>query len=599
SLIVYRKFVGPAEPAFYDWTVSGIDFAVGGIQAFSGVDLTNPIDVENDANTNGTNHDTPGVTTTVNNTMLVTSHTYASSRNWTPGTAGLTEAFDQPSGANSATGQSISGNYQFDPTAGGTGAKRSTAAGDADRGNTHIVALRPASMSITIATPAGTLAGDVMIASIGFTNPAATVPVPAGWSLLDRVDNPNGSANSLAVYLRVAAAGEPASHTWTVSGATFLVGGIQGFSGVDTVSPVDVKGGQCTPTGGCGGNPTAHPTPDVTTTVANTMLVTSHTFASSRTWTAPAGMTESFDQPNGPNNANGQSISGHRVLQAGIGATGAKSATAAGNGDEGNAHIVALRPFVAVATPGSFNAFETSTGAGAITGQVYTKLVATNFTLDVVAILSGAQLAAFNDTVQVDLVTGSTGGANCPGTPVAIAGTSQNVNLTSGRGATGAFNAASAYPDVRVRMRYPVASPTVTTCSTDNFTIRPVAFSAPASTDMTNTGSSGAPNKKAGAAFTLSVGGGAGYTGTPTIDSSKITAHAGAIQVGALGGGFGAAVGGTASGSAFTYSEVGNFTIGINGVYDDAFTNSSTDRGNGDCTLDFSNLLVGGRYGCY
>jgi MSHA biogenesis protein MshQ len=240
-----------------------------------------------------------------------------------------------------------------------------------------------------------------------------------------------------------------------------------------------------------------------------------------------------------------------------------------------------------------------ATGAGAITGQIYTKLVSTNFTLDVVAILSGAQFATFTNTVQVDLVTGSTGGANCPGTPVAIAGTSQNVNLTGGRGTTGAFSTASAYPDVRVRVRFPVASPTVTTCSTDNFTVRPVAFSAPVSSDMTNTGNSGVPNKKAGAAFSLSISGGTGYTGTPSIDSAQITAHAGAIQTGVLTGGFGAAAGGTASGAAFTYSEVGNFTIGVNGVYDDAYANVSGDVGNGDCTLNFSNALVGGRYGCY
>ena len=73
--------------------------------------------------------------------MLVTAHTFASASTWTP-QAGLTEGFDRPSGANSATGQSIAGNYQLQALAGASGTKRSTAAANADVGNTHILALR-------------------------------------------------------------------------------------------------------------------------------------------------------------------------------------------------------------------------------------------------------------------------------------------------------------------------------------------------------------------------------------------------------------------------------------------------------------------------
>jgi len=72
--------------------------------------------------------------------MLVTSHTYASSQSWTAA-AGLTESFDRPSGAASATGQSITGTRQAQAAAGASGTKRSTAATSADAGNTHILAL--------------------------------------------------------------------------------------------------------------------------------------------------------------------------------------------------------------------------------------------------------------------------------------------------------------------------------------------------------------------------------------------------------------------------------------------------------------------------
>ena len=115
---------------------------MGGIQAFSGGDTATPIDVENGQSTpSGTNHDTPSVTTSTANTMLVTAHTYASSDTWTP-QAGLTEGFDRPSGTKSATGQSITGDYQLQAAAGASGTKRSTAASNADVGNTHILALR-------------------------------------------------------------------------------------------------------------------------------------------------------------------------------------------------------------------------------------------------------------------------------------------------------------------------------------------------------------------------------------------------------------------------------------------------------------------------
>jgi hypothetical protein len=254
-----------------------------------------------------------------------------------------------------------------------------------------------------------------------------------------------------------------------------------------------------------------------------------------------------------------------------------------------------------VPAPGDFNAFETSTAANAITGKVFTKLVGVNFSLDIVAILAGAQHATFTNTVAVDLVTGSTGGLNCPGTPVAIAGTSQNVNLASGRGTTAAFNiAATAYRDVRVRVRFPVSSPTVTSCSTDNFAIRPTGLTvtstnASGGTAATNTATTGTPAIKTGANFNLRATALAGYDGTPSINNTLVT---GTPTAGTIGGSFAAAAIGTgiADGNAFYYSEVGHFGLGTNAVFDSGFT--SVDSGGGDCTNDFSNALVGGRYGC-
>jgi galactose oxidase-like protein/glyoxal oxidase-like protein/Kelch motif protein len=346
ALAVYRKVAGAVEPDSYSWTLARSTHAVGGIQSFSGVDTASPINVEGGrATTSALTHPTSSLTTTVTNTVVVTAHTFSSAANWSP-PAGMTEGFDiaTPAPPNS-TGQAIEGNWVRQAAAGATGIKTATASSHADGGNTHILALRPAANVLSIRLPAEAVANDVMIASIGVRPSTAAITSPEGWTLVRRIVNANPSANSLAVYRKVATAEEPASYAWGIAGASFAVGGIQAFFGVDTANPIDVENGQAT------ASALGHSTPSVTTTVANTMVVTSHTFASSRTWATPSGMAESFDQPSGAASSNGQSIAGNRVLQGAAGATGVKTATAAGDADAGNTHILALRPAVSAPDP--------------------------------------------------------------------------------------------------------------------------------------------------------------------------------------------------------------------------------------------------------
>ena len=340
SLAVYYKAAGASEPASYAWGLSGSSFTVGGIQGFTGIDTASPLEVENGQSTaSGTTHATPSITTSVANAMLVASHAFASSQSWTP-PSGMTESFDQRSGANNATGLSIEGSRVLLAVAGASGTKTATAAGSADAGNAHLLALRPAKANLAISTPTGTAANDVMVAAIGFNNASAAITPPVGWTLVRRTNNTSTTSNSLAVYRKTAATGEPASHTWSVAGGAFLVGGIQSFSGVDTANPIDAENGQTTVSG------TNHDTPSITTSTANTMLVTSHTYASSQSWTPQAGLTESFDRPSGTASATGQSITGTRQAQAAAGASGTKRSTAASSADVGNTHILALRRFI-------------------------------------------------------------------------------------------------------------------------------------------------------------------------------------------------------------------------------------------------------------
>jgi hypothetical protein len=344
SLAVFHRVAGSGEPASHTWTLGGQTYAAGGIKSFSGVDTASPIDVENgQATPVSLSHATPSVTTTVANAMVVTAHTFATSTTWTA-PAGMTEGFDvefQPVPVNQ--GVSTEANYVAQAAAGATGTKTATAAGASGAegwGATHILALRPAAPALAIGKPAGTVTDDVMIAAIGVRPHTASITAPSGWTLVQRVNNTGGI--SLAVYRKTAGGSEPASYTWGISGQTYAVAGIQSFSNVDTSNPINVEGGQTTPVS------LSHATPSVTSTVANTMLVTAHTFATSTTWTPPSGMIEGFDVQVQPVPAGmGQALEGSYAVQAAAGATGAKTATAiGGSGDEGwgATHILVLRP---------------------------------------------------------------------------------------------------------------------------------------------------------------------------------------------------------------------------------------------------------------
>ena len=265
---------------------------------------------------------------------------------------------------------------------------------------------------------------------------------------------------------------------------------------------------------------------------------------------------------------------------------------------------------------GAFNVFEASTPANAILGRIYTKIVGTSITLQVVAVnaaRTGVNAAYNTNPITVDLLdarnnTGAIAAAtDCRSTWVTVISTqSLSPIWTNGRSATITITAAAnAWRDVRVR----VTQGASIGCSTDRFSIRPTGFSSITSA-MNNSGTSGAPSLKTGQNFTISAltgltgydnGSGATLASPqliPLVDNT-LGKVAGSPTAGNIGGSFGAASGGTATGAAFFYSEVGNFGLATNAVYDNVFT--AVDQP-GDCNNvppnDFSNALVGGQYGC-
>lgn len=252
--------------------------------------------------------------------------------------------------------------------------------------------------------------------------------------------------------------------------------------------------------------------------------------------------------------------------------------------------------FVAAA----FEAYETSTTpTSAITGRIFTKLAGTSFNLKVVAIDASAINTTYNKTVTVDLIDGA---AACLAGTAALTGVTAPASYLYIAGDNGvhtfAFTVTKAYRDVRVRIK---DNSGAIDCSSDNFAIRPNAF-AVTSTDATNNSVSGAPTIKAGAAFNLTAASVVGYDGTPIVNNTT-GMIIGTPNAGTISGAFAAApvATGTAAGSGFSYSEVGNFGLALNAVYDATFTAVDQPPVSGayqDCTANFSNVLVGGQYGC-
>jgi hypothetical protein len=183
--------------------------------------------------------------------------------------------------------------------------------------------------TITINKPSGVAEDDQLIAAIGKPgSPNAAVTPPSGWTLVRSMPS-----NFLNIYRLSAGDSEPSTYTWTFSESVNSAGGIMAFQNVDPDDPIDAENGQNTASG------TAHATPDVTTTIPDTMIVTAHGLLENSSFTAPSGMTEAYDVPN----SGLATTAGYYVAQPDAGATGAKTATSA-NSATGSAHILCLKP---------------------------------------------------------------------------------------------------------------------------------------------------------------------------------------------------------------------------------------------------------------
>jgi len=95
---------------------------------------------------------------------------------------------------------------------------------------------------VSISAPAGTAAGDVLVAAITADTNPGMASVPAGWTAMVNGLSINSTSTSGArayVYYHVVGASDPASYAWTLSAAAKWGGGITGYRGVNNTTPLD------------------------------------------------------------------------------------------------------------------------------------------------------------------------------------------------------------------------------------------------------------------------------------------------------------------------------------------------------------------------
>jgi len=345
---IYWRISNGSDPSTV--TQSGsCNSLIGQIGYFTGVDTANPFEAAplgaGNYSYQNSNTVTSGTQATTLADEMVVFTAHSSDRDNFGNLPGFSQGYESRTNAGNNTAVGLYYALQASP---GTYGPYSVSKDRGSDPNTGVVfALRPAVAGLTLNVPAGTVADDVMVASIAVRPYTVAPAAPAGWTLVRDTQQATGNNSRMATYYRVAGAAEPASYTWTFSntaGFGGAAGGIASFSGVDTSTPIDAEGGNTTP------NSYSLTANSIITTVGNTMLVGSFEYASATNgWTAiPGGWSEALAQTSVPPPSNGGvSLEMSYGVQASAAATGPETATAdstGNNSDPGVAHLLALRP---------------------------------------------------------------------------------------------------------------------------------------------------------------------------------------------------------------------------------------------------------------
>ncbi|MET1063489.1 MAG: PKD domain-containing protein [Arthrobacter sp.] len=153
-----------------------------------------------------------------------------------------------------------------------------------------------ATTTVTLNKPAGTAAGDVLVASFTADKNPTVSAVPAGWTALVNNLSISSGARTFAYY-RVVGSSDPASYNWTLSTAVKWGGGVTAYRGVNNATPLDSS---VVTAANTSYTATSIAAPSVTTASNNAMLIGGVGFDSSTPGaTAPSGWTERWESADG------------------------------------------------------------------------------------------------------------------------------------------------------------------------------------------------------------------------------------------------------------------------------------------------------------
>jgi chitodextrinase len=191
--------------------------------------------------------------------------------------------------------------------------------------------------AITVGKPAGTIAGDVLVATVtARVGAAVTITAPSGWTFVRRETCVLPATQmTQALYVHTASASEPASSSWAFSKALYGSAGIVAYRGVDGASPVAASSGSTAV------DSTTAAAPSVTTTAPQTLVAGSFGRSGAASTTAPAGTTSRYTVAGA---ATGASVFALDQLRPAAGTTGSITTTSATTAGCAIGQLVALSP---------------------------------------------------------------------------------------------------------------------------------------------------------------------------------------------------------------------------------------------------------------
>ena len=279
--------------------------------------------------------------------------------------------------------------------------------------------------SITVDKPAGTASGDLLIGVVVTDDIAGTFTPPSGWTEIDSgTADPGGTADqvTLGAWYKIAGDPEPASYTWSWTNPQTVYAFIVRITGHDSSNPINVFGVAT-------GNSITPTCPDVTTTVANTLVL--RIFGAN--WAQvtvdggyPSGHTGITVDVSGDPSQIGQCSGGAAYqTQAAIGATGTAAFTMTG-AHEWRALTVVIAPppdisnfpstkdfgvVTAGSTPNTGNAYFTITNSSTMTIDIYIKCDGWSPTTGTNSWTYGSPIGADQGFLEASSADGGAGGS--------------------------------------------------------------------------------------------------------------------------------------------------------------------------------------------